>query len=126
MRFAIESRMGWHELPSLDELAVVLERFPDPRVGYWHDVGHAVILEFMGLGGRHEWLARYGDRTLGVHLHDVAKGVRDHVPPGMGDVNFAALRRQLPESALCVMEIAPRYIAEEVALGKARLEELGY
>lgn len=126
VQFAIESRMGWHELPGLGELAIVLERFPDPRVGYWHDVGHAAILESMGLGGRHEWLARYGNRTLGVHLHDVAERVRDHVPPGMGDVNFAALRRQLPESALCVMEIAPRYIAEEVALGKARLEELGY
>ncbi|NQT87408.1 sugar phosphate isomerase/epimerase [bacterium] len=126
VRFALESRMGWHELPSLVELGGLLERFPGPRIGYWHDVGHAVILEHMGCGDRHAWLERHGSRTFGAHLHDVAKNVRDHLPPGMGDVDFAALRPLLPREALCVMEISSRFIVEEVALGKARLEELGY
>ncbi|MFP4056950.1 MAG: sugar phosphate isomerase/epimerase family protein [Candidatus Brocadiia bacterium] len=121
----IETRMGWHELPSLDELGTLLERFPQRRVGYWHDVGHAVLQGAMGLGGQLEWLRRHGPRTLGVHLHDVTAGLRDHHPPGLGEVDFAPLAERLPPGALRVMEVASRFIAEELAMGKRRLEEAG-
>jgi len=125
----IESRMGWHELPSLDELAAILERFSDPRVGYWHDVGHAVLRSAMGLEGQLEWLERCGERTLGVHLHDVTdrRGrLADHYPPGLGSVDFRGVRRLLPAGALRVMELSSRFIAEEVQLGRSHLEELGF
>jgi len=123
IRFGIECRMGWHELPSLDELGAILGRFPDPRVGYWHDVGHAVIQDFLGLADHHEWLRRHGGRTLGLHLHDVKDGTRDHRPPGLGDVDFEPIFDLAPPSALRVMEIASGYIAEEIVLGRKRLEE---
>jgi len=126
VKLGIECRMGWHELPNIDELALLLDRFPDPRLGYWHDVGHAVLQDFMGLANQYEWLRRFGDRTLGIHFHDVTQGVRDHYPPGLGNVDFEPLLELLPSDALLVMEIAPRFLAEEVEMGRKRLEEIGF
>jgi sugar phosphate isomerase/epimerase len=115
-------------VPNLTELSLLLDRLPDPRIGYWHDVGHAVLRSAMGLEGQLDWLRSHGGRTLGVHLHDVsARGNRlsDHYPPGLGDVDFRALAALLPRAALRVMEVSSRFIAEEVALGRACLEEAG-
>ena len=128
VKLAIESRMGWHEVPSLDELGMLLARFPDPRVGYWHDVGHAVLRSAMGMEGQYEWLEQHGGRTIGIHLHDVVvrRGTpRDHYAPGMGHVDFAALARLLPRDAIRVMELSSRFIAEEIQLAHTRLQEAG-
>jgi len=126
VRFGLECRMGWHELPSLDEVGKLLERFRDPRIGYWHDTGHAVLQEVMGLAGQYEWLRRFGHRTFGIHLHDVTERVRDHYPPGLGTVDFGPLLELLSPEALRVMEIASRFLPEEIVLGKKRLEEMGF
>jgi len=126
VNLGVECRMGWHEIPSLDEVGILLERFPDPRVGYWHDVGHAVILDFLGVAGQHEWLRRYGRRTLGIHLHDVRERTYDHYPPGLGQVDFKPIRELLPQGAIRVMELSANFIAEEVQMGKRRLEEMGF
>jgi len=124
IRLGIECRLGWHELPNLDELRELLDRFPDPRVGYWHDVGHAAIQAFLGLADAHDWLRVAGERTFGVHLHDVCSGSRDHYPPGLGEVDFAPILALLPPEALRVMEVSSAFIAEEIVLGKRRLEEI--
>ncbi len=129
IRLGVECRMGWHEVPTLDELGLILERFPDPRVGYWHDVGHAVLRSAMGLEGQFEWLERHGARTIGIHLHDViSRGRRlfDHYPPGLGHVDFAPLLRLVPRGAIRVMELSSRFIAEEVTMGRACLEGIGF
>ncbi len=126
IRLGIECRMGWHELPNLYELGLLLGRFPDPRVGYWHDVGHAVIQDFLGLAGQYDWLRRHGARTIGVHLHDVRERTRDHYPPGLGQVDFEPIIALLPPGALWVMEISADFIAEEIALGRRHLEEAGF
>jgi len=124
VRLGIECRMGWHELPSLEELGVLLERFPDPRVGYWHDTGHAAIQDYLGLAGMWEWLQRHGERTIGAHVHDVRDRVRDHHPPGLGDFDFEPLRDLLPDDALVVLEIAAGFIQEEILAGKRLVEEV--
>ena len=126
VRLGLECRLGWHELPSLAELGTLLDRFPDPRVGYWHDVGHAVIQDFLGLANQYDWLRRHGPRTIGIHLHDVRERTRDHYPPGMGDVDFEPLADLLPPDALCVMEVSADFIAEEIALARRRLVEIGF
>lgn len=125
IRLGLECRLGWHELPNVEEVGELLRRFPDPRVGYWHDVGHAVIQDFLGLADQYEWLRRHGARTIGVHLHDVRDGSRDHHPPGLGEVDFSRVLELLPREALRVMEISAGFIEEEVALGRRRLEEAG-
>ncbi len=126
VKLGIECRLGWHELPNLAEMGRILERFRDERVGYWHDVGHAAIQDFLGLADQYEWLRRYGPRTIGIHLHDVREGNHDHYPPGLGEVDFDPILDLLPPQALRVMELSSGFIAEEAALGKRRLEEMGF
>jgi sugar phosphate isomerase/epimerase len=128
VRLGIEVRVGYHEVPSFEEVATLLERFPPPRVGYWHDTGHAAIQEAMGMVPQLEWLKRFGSRTLGAHLHDVVRRERliDHFPPGLGFVDFAAVRSLLPAEALPVEEVSAQFFAEEVAMGREHLRRLGF
>ena len=124
----IECRVGYHEIPSFEELGALLDRFPDPRVGYWHDVGHAVIQQATGSVEHLEWLRRFGGRTVGCHLHDVVRRERlvDHYPPGSGQVDFAAVLELVPPEALRVVEVSSDFLAEEVAKGKRHIEEIGW
>ena len=128
VKLGVECRVGYHELPSFEELRLLLERFPGPRLGYWHDVGHAVIQQAMGFVGHCEWLSLAGDRTFGVHLHDVVRRKRliDHYPPGLGFVDFEPVLERLPPDAIRVLELSSSFITEEVLAGKKRLEEVGF
>src|SRR5665213_3329505 len=54
------------------------------QAGYWHDVGHAEVLDRLGFIDRHDWLDTLGSRCIGAHLHDVS-GIGDHSAPGDDD-----------------------------------------
>jgi sugar phosphate isomerase/epimerase len=128
VKLGIECRVGYHEVPSFEELEKMLEQFPHPRVGYWHDTGHAASQEAMGFVGQLEWLRRFGRRTIGVHLHDVVRRERlvDHYPPGLGLVDFESVLDLLPSIAIRVVEVNARFIAEELAMARRYLRRLGF
>ena len=56
---------------------------PGLPVGYWHDAGHGAKLEYCGFWEHEEYLRRYGDRLVGMHVHDTQLA-RDHRAPGSG------------------------------------------
>ena len=58
----------------------------------------------------------------------ISRGRRlfDHYPPGLGHVDFAPLLRLVPRGAIRVMELSSRFIAEEVTMGRACLEGIGF
>lgn len=56
------------------------------------DVGHLYVT---GEGEPADILAAHGDRVAQVHLEDIRRGVHEHLVPGEGDVDFAAVRRAL-------------------------------
>ena len=39
-------------------------------VGYWHDAGHGAKLEYLGFFEHEDYLRRWGDRIVGMHIHD--------------------------------------------------------
>jgi sugar phosphate isomerase/epimerase len=83
----LENRYHFHEVPSVDETAEMLRHVAPGTAGYWHDVGHAEVLDRIGLGDKHRWLRELEGRTIGMHLHDV-KGIGDHQAPGQGDADW--------------------------------------
>jgi sugar phosphate isomerase/epimerase len=120
MRLALESRYYVQELPARDEFGMLFDRIDAPNLGYWHDIGHAHILERIGMIDHLAQLERYSDRLIGMHLHDI-RGFRDHQPPGRGDFDFSLISKHLRPNVLRVMEIAPDLSARAIRRGREHL-----
>ena len=81
------------------------------------------IMQNLGLAAPKEYLRRYGNSLLGVHLHDVL-GCQDHLPPGEGAVDFNALKEYLKRDTLKVLEPHHPANAESIKKSKFLLESL--
>jgi len=100
----LETRFHPHEIPNMDEMAELLNEASESLVGYWHDVGHAAVQQQLGLSLHEEWLSRFKDRLVGIHLHDVL-GISDHHVPGKGNMNWEMVAKYLPPGIVKVCEI---------------------
>lgn len=120
----VETRHNVHELPNIDEAMVMLEETDPDVVGYWHDTGHAATHQRLGYARHEDWLARYYDRLIGIHLHDLNQD-RDHQCPGNGEIDWQMIARYLPESAIRVCELGEWNSPEGVQRTPAVLEENG-
>jgi sugar phosphate isomerase/epimerase len=120
----LENRYHHHELPSLHEMHELLADYPPNLVGFWLDVGHAEVLDRLGLTPKNRWLDELGDRCLGAHVHDV-DGLADHRAPGLGDVDWSYIARGLPADAPRIFEINQKTPEEAVAAAIPFLQERG-
>jgi sugar phosphate isomerase/epimerase len=100
----LETRFHIHEIPNIDEMAALLNEVPESLVGYWHDVGHAEVQQQLGFSLHEEWLSRFKDRMVGIHLHDIL-GISDHQAPGKGNMNWEMVAKYLPPGIVKVCEI---------------------
>ncbi|GMV36877.1 MAG: hypothetical protein AMXMBFR61_13850 [Fimbriimonadales bacterium] len=103
IRLGVECRNFFHEIPSLDEIGEFLSLDPQ-TAGYWHDIGHAEILEYLRVVPTGAFAARWADKALAVHVHDVKRGA-DHRPMGEGDLDFRAKLAPFPSSAPWIVEV---------------------
>ncbi len=124
IRLGLENRYHYHEIPSPDELAYLLDSGSQEVVGFWYDVGHAHTLDQLGLYRHSEWLERFASRILGVHLHDVV-GLSDHQSAGAGQVDWGMVTRYLPAQALRTCEFHNRNSRDQVQAGLAWLIKQG-
>ncbi len=88
VRLGLESRQDYRDIPILDDCNTIFGSVASPMVGYWHDTGHAERQANLGYTPHGAWLKQLGQRLVGVHLHDCL-GLRDHLIPGRGRVDFA-------------------------------------
>jgi sugar phosphate isomerase/epimerase len=100
----LETRFHFHEIPNMGEMEELLSNAPANLVGYWHDIGHAEVQQRLGFSLHEEWLSRFRDRMIGIHLHDVL-GISDHHAPGKGDINWGMVTKYLPPKVIKVCEI---------------------
>lgn len=103
VRLGVENRPIC-EMPCLDEVQQIMEWHEGDVVGYWHDTGHAQVQEALGFTPHRAWLEAFGNRTIGIHLHD-AVGLDVHRSPGAGSVNWMGLASLAPANVLRVMEV---------------------
>ena len=111
----LETRFNLHEIPNMDEMAELLNEASENLVGYWHDVGHAEVQQRLGFSLHEEWLSRFKDRMIGVHLHDIL-GISDHRAPGTGDMDWVMVAEYLPPGIERVCEVG-EWNGEEDMLG---------
>lgn len=103
----VENRYHFHEIPDLDEIGLILDLFRGGSLRYWHDVGHASVLENLGVLEKKELLNKYQHDMIGMHIHD-AKGLEDHLAPGQGEVDFREISSFLTEGQIKVLEVHPK------------------
>lgn len=124
VRLGVEARDGYQEIPSLDEMATVLGATSHLPVGYWHDAGHGAKLEYCGFVEHEEYLRRYADRMVGMHVHDT-QAARDHRAPGQGGTDFAMLARYVRPDTILTLELHADVLAEHIGPGVEMLLALG-
>jgi len=100
----LETRFHFNEIPNMDEMAELLGEVSEQLAGYWHDVGHAEVQQQLGFSFHEEWLSRFRDRMVGIHLHDIC-GISDHHAPGKGNMNWQMIAKNLPRGIVKVCEI---------------------
>jgi sugar phosphate isomerase/epimerase len=122
IKLGLEVRYYYCEIPNLEEMRILLADFPD-AVYYWHDTGHAQNLENLGFTPQEEWLRDFGPRTLGVHLHDI-RGLKDHLIPGMGEIDFGMVASYLPDGAIRTCEFDYPFSEEEMTTGVEFLRKM--
>lgn len=120
---AVENRYYYGEIPSCAEVRSIREAFAGGPVGYWHDIGHAQVMENLGFGRHEDYLDAAGDMLCGFHIHDVLL-CRDHLPPGQGMVDFSRFAGRMARGAMNVIELGPAHGMEDVGRGVGFLKDL--
>jgi sugar phosphate isomerase/epimerase len=63
-------------------------------------------------------------RLFGFHVHDVEFPGRDHRPPGLGMIDWAALKPIVEPRHLKVFELSPSVSPDEAKAGVAKIKEV--
>ncbi len=122
--FCIETRLRHYEIPTLDEMSVLLD-LPHRNLFYWHDVGHTYIQERMGFASMQSWQVHFKDRCAGAHIHDVDETLTDHYPPGEGMLDIPWILRLFDDDTLLTLEINSRNDTQSVLRGINRMRDTG-
>ncbi len=101
---AIENPPDYIQIPSFDEVELLFSKFYGSPMRYWHNVGHAVFQEKLGLCWSHEWLESYNEHLIGVSLHDLKDLEMSH-PPGAGDIDWDETFPLIKPDVIKVMDI---------------------
>lgn len=124
IRLGLETRYYFHQFPGIEEMGMMLDVAPEVT-GYWHDNGHAMTQQFIGIARHDDYLDRFGDRLMGLHLMDIIEGDQDHHALGHGDYPVEQYAPLLTKAHWQVMEIH-RATPEELVASRARLQACGF
>lgn len=108
VKVALENRYYFREIPFFEEFGIIFNMFDGGNLYYWHDTGHAHTLQTLFGVPHRKLLETFGNRLIGIHLHDVTGGYTDHNEPGCGDVDWNMVKGFLKPETIRVMEINRR------------------
>ncbi len=105
---ALENLPTYDAIPNEPEMQMLLDSFPSPFLGYWHDCGHGQVRHNLGILHHEGIVSRFADRIVGLHLHDVIYNTSDHHMPPVegGTVNFKMFKFLAQKSIPFVLEPA--------------------
>jgi sugar phosphate isomerase/epimerase len=117
---ALENMPYLEGFPDEHEMTALLDEFSGAPVKAWFDTGHHLVRV------NHGWVRGHlpfpPDSIAGMHLNDVESVNDDHLAPGEGKVDFAALKNIAQEIPHLVFEPSPDVSEESLkrALGFIR------
>lgn len=110
----VENRYYYREIPIMTELEAIFRHFKPGELFYWHDVGHAEVFDRLGICRHKALLNNFGDRLLGIHLHDIIGPVNDHKTPGHGTFDFSLVKPHIKPETIKVLEVHQPATAEDI------------
>jgi sugar phosphate isomerase/epimerase len=118
----LENRFYYREIPSFEELVHIFQQFRGSNLRYWHDTGHAQVMENLGFLSHNDYIVNFKKPLIGVHLHDLA-GCNDHKAPGTGTFDFSILNGFLKETTIKIIEAHRNSSARELKASKTIINE---
>ncbi|MBT2758164.1 sugar phosphate isomerase/epimerase [Mesobacillus foraminis] len=76
----IETRSRCYQIPTLEEAGTIIDNLPGAPVYLWYDIGHAMMMERMGLYDCASHTNELKGKILGVHIHETID-LSDHWCP---------------------------------------------
>lgn len=124
--FALENLPRFEGFPSTEEAERLMSDLKDAPIRLWFDTGHARVRECRQWDvPATEAAERLGPWVRGMHLNDVRDIFDDHLAPGRGQVDFAALKPLAARpGVLHVVEPHPEVSAEDLKEGLKLMRRL--
>jgi sugar phosphate isomerase/epimerase len=119
----IETRFYYREIPSFDEIEIILKNFKNSSVFYWHDVGHAQVMENLGFFKHRDYLERYAKSLIGIHIHGI-KGCDDHLAPFDTDLDLNMVVTFIKKDTLKVVESHSNATKDDLIKARDKLGEI--
>lgn len=120
----IENRYYFREIPLPEECREILAKFAGGPLAYWHDMGHAQVMQNLGFARVEEYLRSANGKLCGFHIHDVLL-CEDHLPPSRGGADFSILAAGEYATAMRVLELSPMHGMAAVKEGIDYLRGMG-
>ncbi|MFC0215528.1 sugar phosphate isomerase/epimerase family protein [Paenibacillus chartarius] len=112
----IETRSRCYQIPTLQEAKLICEGLRGGPVRLWYDIGHAMMMERMGLYSNGEELRELLPYLYGVHIHETLD-LSDHWCPyvhsGREDA-FDPYLEAIGRAAVRVYELKDKCTAEDI------------
>jgi len=121
LKVAIAPEASAASLLNPARLRLLLDEIHDLDIGFWHDSGQLEMRHSGGLEHPGEWLDGFSNLLQGSTLHDFSGGA-EHLPPGIGKVDWSLVADYLPRQSLRILTVAPSYPSEVLAEARTTLE----
>ncbi|MDY5583235.1 MAG: TIM barrel protein [Candidatus Merdousia sp.] len=122
----LENREAPNELPldwNFEKLINALKTDTPART--WHDAGHSMRKQLLGLGTQLDLLERTSDSLIGWHLHDCTDAGKDHVAIGAGCIDFAKLSKFFdPKKHIFTLELNRAVRSRDAADSLKRVQDM--
>ena len=120
----LENLPSIEAFPDEREMIMLKQRFNTPALAYWHDFGHGQVREYMGWIRHVEAARSLLPFARGAHIHDALPLMDDHLPPGQGQIDFAALGFFAAENIIKVFEPSSEVGGEALAEALRYIKEV--